>query len=183
MTTTQDAPSFPRIPPAALAAAAFGAQLALRGRQPARRSTTLLAGGLVLGAGWFGLGAVVRFRARGTTVDPVDVGGTALVVDGPNSVTRNPMYVGLAVGLVAHAVHRRALRGLLPVAGFVAAIDRLQIPVEEAVLRERFGDEYERYVATTPRWLGLPRPAPERRRSVAQEPDDRHPGPRRRGAA
>src|SRR5688572_25960336 len=51
--------------------------------------------------------AAGSFRRRGTTVNPVRLGdSTELVVDGPFSLTRNPMYVGMAGVLAAHALWR-----------------------------------------------------------------------------
>ena len=64
------------------------------------------------------------------------------------------MYVGMAGLLVAHAVWRGSWAALLPVAGFVAVIDRLQVGAEEPALVESFGDEYESYRASVPRWVG-----------------------------
>ncbi|MBO9556809.1 MAG: hypothetical protein J7523_19745, partial [Cellulomonas sp.] len=65
---------------------------------------------------------------------------------------RNPMYVGMLLGLVAHAVARRSVVAALPAAAFVAALHP-QITAEERALEARFGDEYARYRATTPRWV------------------------------
>ncbi|MBD9698402.1 isoprenylcysteine carboxylmethyltransferase family protein [Flavimobilis sp. GY10621] len=145
-----------RLPPPVIAAAALAAQRALaRGREPTRAST-LAATAVGVGSAALGAGAVLRFHARGTTLDPVHVGASTLVVNGPNYVTRNPMYLALAGALTSYAIWRRTPLAALPVAAFLVAIDRLQVPVEEAVLHERFGAEYERYVATTPRWLGWP---------------------------
>lgn len=75
---------------------------------------------------------------------------TALVTEGPHRFTRNPMYVGMAGLLAAHAVARGRLIAVVPVVGFVAAIDRLQIPA----LRVRFPDDYDPYVRAVSRWLG-----------------------------
>ena len=76
-----------------------------------------------------------------------------LVTSGANSISRNPMYVGLAGLLLAHAVWRGSGVALLPLAGFVAFIDRVQIHAEEVALLEKFGAEYAAYQATTPRWV------------------------------
>ena len=65
------------------------------------------------------------------------------------------MYVGMAGLLLAHAVWRRSWVALLPLGGFVLLIDRLQVEAEESALLERFGDEYESYRASVPRWIGL----------------------------
>ena len=63
------------------------------------------------------------------------------------------MYVGMAGLLVANAMRRGSWVALAPVAGFILFIDRLQIAAEESALREKFGAEYESYLAATPRWL------------------------------
>lgn len=49
------------------------------------------------------------------------------------------MYVGMAGLLVAQAIQRRSWVSMLPAALFVAVMQRVQIPVEEKFLRERFG--------------------------------------------
>jgi protein-S-isoprenylcysteine O-methyltransferase Ste14 len=95
-----------------------------------------------------------EFRRRGTTVEPFEPSrATALVTTGANAVSRNPMYVGMAGLLVANAIRLRSWTTLLPVIGFVAFIDRVQIAAEEAALLANFGAEYEAYQATVPRWL------------------------------
>ena len=76
-----------------------------------------------------------------------------LVTSGANTVSRNPMYVGMAGLLLAHAVWRGSWTALLPLAGFVVFIDRAQIQAEETALLEKFGATYEAYKATTPRWI------------------------------
>jgi protein-S-isoprenylcysteine O-methyltransferase Ste14 len=70
------------------------------------------------------------------------------------------MYVGLAGVLVANALRLGAWQALLPVAAFVAVIDRLQIPAEESALLANFGADFEVYRASVPRWLGLKRVVP-----------------------
>ena len=143
-----------RPPPPVLGALALAAQCALAGRSSPTRASTVAATAVGVGAACLGGGAVLRFHARGTTLDPVHVGASALVVNGPNTYTRNPMYLALAGALMSFAVWRRSPVALVPVAAFLLAVDRLQVPLEEAVLRERFGDEYARYTASTPRWVG-----------------------------
>ena len=96
-----------------------------------------------------------QFRRRGTTVEPFHPDrASALVVTGANAVSRNPMYVGMAGLLVAHAIWRNSWVALVPVAGFVVLIDRFQIEAEESALLEKFGADYEAYRSAAPRWLG-----------------------------
>lgn len=97
---------------------------------------------------------VLRFRARCTTVDPrPGAAPSALVTDGLNGHTRNPMYVGMAGLLLAHALWWGRARTAVPLVGFVAWMDRVQIPDEEAALRSRFGADFEAYASRVPRWL------------------------------
>ena len=111
----------------------------------------MLASGAVAGV------ANQTFRRSGTTDDPFrPERASVLVTSGMNAVTRNPMYVGMAGLLVAHAVRRGSWASLAPVAAFVAVVDRYQVRFEEAALRVRFGDDYEAYCAAVPRWLGPP---------------------------
>lgn len=95
-----------------------------------------------------------QFRRQGTTVEPFEPArATVLVTTGVNSISRNPMYVGMAGVLVAHAVSLGSWRALLPVAAFTAYIDRVQIAAEEPALLANFGADYEAYQASVPRWL------------------------------
>ncbi|MBU2074918.1 MAG: isoprenylcysteine carboxylmethyltransferase family protein [Actinobacteria bacterium] len=97
---------------------------------------------------------VLRFRARRTTVDPRPGDApSALVTDGLNDRTRNPMYVGMAGVLLAHALWWGRARTLAPLVGFAAWMDRVQIPDEEAALRARFLADFEAYATRVPRWL------------------------------
>lgn len=114
----------------------------------------MLAAVIGVGAGVFGAGAVAGFVRQRTTVNPhAPDRSTSLVTTGVLRRTRNPMYVALAGGLTAGAVWTRTPAAFVPVAAFVAVIDRGQIPVEEAALARRFGAEYAAYRARVPRWL------------------------------
>jgi hypothetical protein len=98
--------------------------------------------------------ALVQFRRAGTTLDPISPDhASALVAGGANRVSRNPMYLGMAAALLAHAVARRSPAALAPVGGFVAVLTAGQITAEERALTERFGDEYARYRDAVPRWI------------------------------
>ncbi|MDO5701367.1 MAG: isoprenylcysteine carboxylmethyltransferase family protein [Bowdeniella nasicola] len=135
---------------------AWIAQMRLARGRGVTFGSALAATPALLGASWLGLGSLAQFRARQTSYSPVTLDRAhALVEEGPNAVTRNPMYVALALLLAAHATARRSLAAALPVAAFVAVVDRFQIPAEEAALAERFGGSYRRHRARVPRWWGL----------------------------
>lgn len=142
-----------RLPPPLIMLAAGAVQRAL----PARDRSTLrsaVAGGLVAASGALAGSTLRAFRRKGTTVEPFHPGqASTLVTTGSNSVSRNPMYVGLVGLLVAHAVHRGSWSALLPVAAFVAVVDGYQVRFEERALREKFGAEYDAYCERVPRWL------------------------------
>jgi protein-S-isoprenylcysteine O-methyltransferase Ste14 len=98
--------------------------------------------------------AVRLLNQAGTTIDPTHPErASALVTSGPYAITRNPMYAGLTGTLLANAARKGSLSSLLPVAVFVAVIDRVQIPAEEAALLDRFGPAYDAYTTAVPRWL------------------------------
>ena len=131
------------------------AQRALTGRTPAPSLARAgVATSIAVGCGALAGAAASEFRRRGTTVEPIHPDrASALVTTGANSISRNPMYVGMAGLLFAHAVWRGSWVALAPVAGFVGVIDRLQIKAEESALGEKFGTEYADYLDATPRWL------------------------------
>jgi protein-S-isoprenylcysteine O-methyltransferase Ste14 len=140
-------------PPPVFTGLAFGAQVLLTRRTSgtvgSRIAGAILAGASVL----LDIRAALEFRRHTTTLNPRTLDATTLVKTGPYSFTRNPMYLGATGVLVAYAVGHRSSLALVPAALYAIIIDRVQIPAEEVVLHERFGTEYDRYRAVTPRWL------------------------------
>lgn len=97
---------------------------------------------------------LVAFRRARTTVNPLKPGkASALVTRGIYKLTRNPMYVGIALLLTAWACHLSALWPFLGPVLFVLYINRFQIEPEERVLKALFGEEYTAYAARVRRWL------------------------------
>ena len=145
----------PRIPPPLAALGAAVAQRALSGASPPPSSRrAAVAATLSLASVAMAGMAASRFRRSGTTLEPFHPDqASVLVTSGANTISRNPMYVGLAGLLVAHAVRRSSWAALLPLAGFVTFIDRVQIQAEETALLKKFGAEYDAYRATSPRWI------------------------------
>ena len=95
--------SVPRIPPPA---AAVGAALLQRALSPEARPPTRVraAGAATLAVASFSIAgaAASRFRRSGTTLEPVHPDrASVLVTDGVNTISRNPMYLGLFLDLVA----------------------------------------------------------------------------------
>ena len=102
----------------------------------------------------FSLAGVISFRLAKTTVNPMKPEtATSLVSSGIYSVTRNPMYVGLLLVLLAWAIYLSSAWALLGPVGFVLYISRFQIAPEERVLSTLFGSEYTAYQSKVRRWL------------------------------
>jgi len=84
-----------------------------------------------------------------------------LVTDGPYRYTRNPLYIGDLLMWAGWTV----LLGSLPVMiGLVALAVGLNVGVrlEERGLHRKFGATWDRYAATTPRFVGRVNPTLER---------------------
>ena len=107
----------------------------------------------VFGAGLDMAGLVHFLKAR-TTVNPLDpAAATKLVTGGLYRFTRNPMYLGFALLLLAWGIFLANVAALLGVPAFVLYMNRFQIAPEERALEARFGAEYSRYCARVRRWI------------------------------
>ncbi|WOJ95190.1 isoprenylcysteine carboxylmethyltransferase family protein [Congregibacter variabilis] len=97
---------------------------------------------------------VAAFRRAKTTVDPrYPEQATALVISGVYRRTRNPMYLGMLLVLVALGLYLGSgLSFVVPVA-FAAYMTRFQIIPEERFMAQSFGDAYTRYQQSVRRWF------------------------------
>lgn len=102
----------------------------------------------------FAISGMLSFRSAATTVNPLQPEqATALVTSGVYKLTRNPMYIGLAIILLAWTLLLGTPLGLIAVVGFMAYIQRYQIIPEEQALIKLFGAEYDAYRTAVRRWL------------------------------
>jgi protein-S-isoprenylcysteine O-methyltransferase Ste14 len=123
-------------------------------RLPAASLTDALAAALAVLGVTVGVLGVLAFRRAGTTVDPMHPEqASALVVGGIYRITRNPMYLGLALMLLAWCVYLEVWAGLLIVALFILYMNRFQIVPEERALEARFREDFRRYRQSVRRWL------------------------------
>lgn len=100
------------------------------------------------------LAAIVSFRRARTTVDPRRPEETSAVVSsGIYRITRNPMYLGVLLVLLAWALRLGSAAALLGPPAFLLYIDRFQIRPEERLLTQRFGSLYTEYRAKVRRWI------------------------------
>ncbi len=109
------------------------------------RGVVLLGVGLVL---W----PIVQFALARTGIVPFSPART-LVTGGPYRVTRNPMYLGLALMLLGGGLVFGSLGALLPLPMFLVIIQKRFIEGEERFLEAAFGPAYLDYKRRVRRWL------------------------------
>ena len=105
------------------------------------------AAGAALGV-WF----LRTMHAARTPVDPREA-PTAIVTGGPFARTPNPGYLGMALVYTGISLAANRRWPLVALPATLALVDRGVVRREEAYLAERFGDEYEDYRRSVPRWL------------------------------
>ena len=150
------------VPPPAVALGCAGAMTLLawlqQGRTmpiaaPTASLRTIAATLAALGVG-IALSGVLSFRRARTTVNPLKPeSSSALVTSGIYRLTRNPMYLGMAVVLLGWAAWLGSPWMLLGVATFAAYITRFQIVPEERALMRLFGAAFATYRARVRRWI------------------------------
>lgn len=95
-----------------------------------------------------------QFRKVSTTVDPLSPGQTTtLITAGFYRYSRNPMYIGFLLFLLAWDIFLGSLLSLIFLPVFVYLITEIQIKPEERILMEKFGRKYQRYLDNVRRWV------------------------------
>lgn len=104
-----------------------------------------------LGAGISGW-AILTFAMERTPVLPL--APARVVVDtGPYRFSRNPIYLGLVVVYAGITLLMNTAWALLVLPVALVLLYLLVIQVEEAHMRERFGETYEAYRRRVRRWI------------------------------
>lgn len=117
-------------------------------------SRTLMAG--IAAAAGFIVAAwgVAAFRRAGTTVNPMKPeSSSSLVSSGIYSFTRNPMYLGFLLALLAWALYLSHPAAFLVLPLYVWYMNRFQIEPEERALASLFGERFTSYASRVRRWL------------------------------
>ncbi len=96
--------------------------------------------------------AVLAFRRNSTTLDHHDI-PVALVTTGPFRFGRNPMYVGLTIGLIGMAIIIGTLALFFVPLAFLLTMNWAFVPREEKNLEQVFGEAYLNYKERVRRWL------------------------------
>ena len=100
------------------------------------------------------MSGVMSFHRAKTTVNPLKPEtSAALVSTGVYSFTRNPMYLGMVLALLAWAVYLSSIWSLGGPVLFALYITRFQIVPEERVLDRLFGADFAEYKKRARRWL------------------------------
>ncbi|MEQ1931469.1 MAG: isoprenylcysteine carboxylmethyltransferase family protein [Parvularculaceae bacterium] len=148
----------PLVPPPIIAATLIGAMYVLAARLdvfafdfPGR--TTLAAALFVAGFFIDAVSVAAFLRAR-TTVNPLAPSRSAkLVTEGLYRFSRNPMYAGMLLMLIAAFLYFGEGLNAAIVALFVVILNEAQIKPEENALEEKFGDDYRAYKTRVRRWI------------------------------
>lgn len=96
--------------------------------------------------------AIVTMTKAGSNV-PTNLPATTIVESGPYRFTRNPIYLGMFLGLIGLAISFDNLWLLLVVVPFALVIRYGVVAREEAYLERKFGAVYRSYRSRVRRWL------------------------------
>lgn len=100
------------------------------------------------------LTAIRSFRAAQTTTNPMDPDAAErLVTNGVYQLSRNPMYLGATLLLLALAVYLQNAMAFVTMPLFMIYLTLFQIRPEERILTEKFGEQFRSYEKSVRRWL------------------------------
>lgn len=112
----------------------------------------LLALVMLLISCWVLIQSILQFRKMKTTIHPFGKPRT-LITDGAFSYSRNPIYLGLLLLLLAQALYSNTVFALSGSIAFFLIINMMIIPQEEKLLQKIFDKKYMSYVSAVPRWF------------------------------
>jgi len=113
---------------------------------------------LVLGVAlYFWCAGAFTFIGKGTPA-PIDA-PKFLVKEGPYHLVRNPMYIAVLSIVIGQAIlfHSLLLVGYALLVWILVHL--FVVFVEESSLRYQFGESYETYLRTVPRWIPGTKPS------------------------
>ncbi|WMC09611.1 isoprenylcysteine carboxylmethyltransferase family protein [Oceanimonas pelagia] len=142
------------LPPPAVAALVALLMWSLAGQWPGAFWPRWLAWGpLLAGLALMLLAARALHRAHTTLLPFAPERASRLVTSGVFAYSRNPIYLGDALLLLAFALWLQSWPALPGPVLFVAYMNRVQISAEERALHARFGKAFADYCARVRRWL------------------------------
>ncbi len=94
------------------------------------------------------------FIIKKTTVNPFKPQESGvLVTSGFYHVSRNPMYLGMALVVLSSGIFLGSPLVIIPLALFVFIMNVVQIRPEERALAQIFGEEYTHFTQRVRRWI------------------------------
>ncbi len=147
-----------KVPPVAqvivTAAAMYGVSKVLPALKFSLAGSTALAVGLAVIGLSSGIMGVTQFKKAQTTPNPQALEKvSSLVTSGIYNYSRNPMYLGLVLMLLAWALYLSHLLAFVLVPVFILYITRFQIQPEERMMSRKFGKSYQAYLSKVRRWI------------------------------
>lgn len=106
----------------------------------------------IIGTGiiiWCSVDMIQKGKGTPAHLDPPK----KLIVNGLYRYTRNPIYVGALLVLLGHIVWFGSGLVIIYFVLFLLAYQILITLIEEPILRNTFGVEYEEYCQKVPRWI------------------------------
>lgn len=101
-----------------------------------------------------GTASLRTFRIAKTVITPLKPNKTSKIVTfGVYRISRNPMYLSLALCLLAWGMYLGKVSSIFGVILFVLLTTYLQIKPEEQALEQKFGEAYRQYKQSVRRWL------------------------------
>lgn len=98
--------------------------------------------------------AILQFYRSKTTVNPLKPENTkVLVIKGVYNYSRNPMYLGMAIILLAWCLYLQNPINLMLFIFFIFYMNHFQIKIEEQALEKIFGEDFVKYKERVRRWI------------------------------
>jgi len=114
---------------------------------------------LAWGSAALAIGAV-RVLGRHWSLEARVLPGHRLVREGPYAHVRHPIYAAMPGLMIGTGVNLTQWVALAGAAALYLVGTRLRVRAEDGLLRQQFGDEFDRYAAEVPGlWPGRPRQA------------------------
>ncbi|MHA1673469.1 MAG: methyltransferase family protein [Promethearchaeota archaeon] len=108
---------------------------------------------LILGIGLtIILWTVVTMKKSHTTIEFYDI-PSSLVITGPFSISRNPMYIGGVILLISISVFLGSLISFIFPPLVFLILHFYYLPIEEEKMQNLFGNEYIQYKNNVRRWI------------------------------
>lgn len=111
-----------------------------------------IGGALAVSAMALNFWALPKFRRAGTSMMPYKP-TTTIIDSGPFALTRNPLYLAMALLYAGITLLVNMVWPLLLLPFVLGLVQRGVIEREERYLEQKFGDEYMNYKSRVRRWL------------------------------